>query len=133
MAYTWGFNAQFAIEFSRFEKDQQDAVLDFTDTFELYGLSDFSKYTGKITYSWKGVPVGSPEYVYAKANDLWHYHVGLPSYTQGPKYSTSDWVLHFQWRDRGDEIALVDLYRHYTSTGQFYVPGAKYLIPKSED
>lgn len=133
MAYTWAFNAQFALEFSRFQKDQQDAVLDFTDTFDAHGLSDFTKFPGKITNSWRGLPPGSPEFVYARANELWHYHIGLPVYTTGPKYSTSDWVLHFQWPGRGDHVNLVDLCYHYTSSGQFYMPGAKYLIPKSDE
>ncbi|OXJ01079.1 hypothetical protein CFB48_13545 [Burkholderia sp. AU33647] len=133
MAYIWGFNAQFAIEFARFKQDQQDAVIDFTDTFEKHGLSDFSKYPGKITYSWKGVPPGSSEFIYAKANDLWHYHVGLPTYTQWAKFATSDWVLHFQWPGQGDHINLVDLCYHYTSNGQFYMPSAKYLVPKSDE
>ncbi|WP_028211622.1 hypothetical protein [Paraburkholderia mimosarum] len=133
MVHTWSFNAQFAIEFSRFPQDQQDAVLDFTDAFEQHGLSDFSKFPGKITYSWKGVPPGSAEFIYAKANELWHYHIGLPTYTQGPKYSTSDWVLHFQWPKQGDHINLVDLCYHYTSGGLFYVPAAKYLAPNSPD
>ncbi|GAB2886083.1 hypothetical protein GCM10027093_21430 [Paraburkholderia jirisanensis] len=134
MAYTVRFNAQFAKEFANFPSDQQDAILDFTDTFEKYGLGDFTRYVGKITPSWNGVAVGGPQYTFAYTNDLWHYHIGLPKFNHvHGKYATSDWVLHFQWPSRGTTINLVDICYHYTSTGAFYVPGQKYLDPASSD
>ena len=53
---------------------------------------------------------------------------GIPVYNVvHGKYKTSDWVLHFQWPGQGDAINLVDVYAHYTSTGAFYLPDAKYL------
>lgn len=120
----------FAVEFANFPQDQQDAILDFTDIFEKHGLADFSKYPGKITYSWKGLQAGSAEFVYAQSNDLWHYHVGIPHYNHvHPKYATSDWVLHFQWQQQGTHVNLVDIFQHYTSTGKFYMPPPPYLKP----
>ncbi|MFM0162908.1 hypothetical protein PQR39_21150 [Paraburkholderia sediminicola] len=128
MAFTWEFSALFAKEFANFPTDQQDAVLDFTATFAAHGLADFTKYTGKITPTWNGATVGSAQHAYAKANDLWHYHLGLPhyNYVHG-KYATSDWVLHFQWPSKGSHIRLVDVCYHKMATGAFYVPGRKYL------
>jgi len=129
MTYTFGFKQQFATEFANFPADQQDKILDFTDTFEAHGLSDFTKYVGKITPSWKGVSPTSPAAQYAYANHLWHYHIGLPSYTTvHSKYSTSDWVLHFQWIDQGNHIDLVDLYAHYRRDGTFYLPPSNSLL-----
>ena len=124
MAFTLDFSAQFAKEFANFQKDQQDAVLDFTATYIAHGLADFTKYTGKITPTWNGVLVGSQQYNFAKSNDLWHYHIGLPHYSYvHPKYATSDWVLHFQWPSKGSHIRIVDMCYHTMSTGAFYVPG----------
>lgn len=128
MPYTYSFRTQFASEFKNFPPEQQDKVLDFTDTFELHGLLDFTKYVGKIAPSWSGSAT-SADQAFAKANDLWHYHIGLPTYVQiHPKYKTSDWVLHFQWVKQGDHIDIVDLYSHYKFDGTFYLPGAQSII-----
>jgi hypothetical protein len=129
MTYSYGFKKQFAIEFANFPTDQQDKVLDFADTFEISGLSDFTKYAGKISPSWSGLPKFHPSAVYAKANHLWHYHIGIPNYSVvHAKYMTSDWVLHFQWTNRGSHIDLVDLYSHYKNDGSFYLPSSNSLL-----
>jgi hypothetical protein len=127
--YTFGLKKQFAIEFERFPKDQQDKILDFTDIFEAEGLTDFSKYTGKITPSWAGDSTPAASKHYAFANDLWHYHIGIPHYASvHPKYMTSDWVLHFQWPNQGNHIDIVDVYSHYKSDGSFYLPPVSSLL-----
>lgn len=43
------------------------------------------------------------------------------------RYKTSDMVLHFQWKNKGNHISLVDMYDHYTSEGRFYLPSGHYL------
>jgi hypothetical protein len=119
---------KFSQEFENFPLDQQDSILDFTDIFEELGLSDFSKYDGKITPSWKNLEPDDPKYIYTRENHLWHYHVGIPEYKNVyDKYKTSDMVLHFQWFFKGDEINLVDMYYHYTNDGEFYLPPEAYL------
>jgi hypothetical protein len=124
MTYSTSFKKQFTIEFSRFPTDQQDKVLEFTETFEEHGLSDFNMYPGKISPSWGGNATPAAA-AFAQANDMWHYHVGVPSYTQvHGKYKTSDWVLHFQWINRGQHVDILDLYSHYRYDGSFYLPGA---------
>lgn len=130
--YTAFYSKQFSSEFENYPQDQQDKVLEFIHTYMTHGLNDFSKYEGKISPSWN-VPSSDPEYskkmLYARGNALWHYHVGLPAYTQipGVPYKTSDWVLHFQWHD-SFAITLVDMYRHYTHDGIFYMPRESYLV-----
>jgi len=127
MPFTYAFKKRFALEFVNFPVEQQDKILDFAATFEMYGLSDFSKYVGKITPSWAG-NADPAAYHFALQNELWHYHIGLPTYvTNHPKFKTSDWVLHFQWKNRGDHIDLLDVYSHYKSDGTFYLPGIDYL------
>lgn len=128
MTYTWKLSSQFQCEFSNFPVDQQDKIIEFTDVYETYGLSDFTKYEGKITSSWSGSDMSKSDYEFAKDNHLWHYHIGIPHYTQvHGKYKTSDWVLHFQWPNKGNIIALVDLYVHYKGDGSFYLPPKKNL------
>ncbi|TXR52051.1 hypothetical protein [Reinekea thalattae] len=122
------FSSKFTTEFECFPIDQQEKILSFAKTFQDNGLSDFSIYEGKVTPSWKGGTISDKNYQYALDNDLWHYHVGIPEYEKiHDKYKTSDWLLHFQWPNRGNEICLVDLYSHYTSGGEFYLPPETYL------
>lgn len=135
MNYTISYNDLFATEFANFPHDQQTAIVQFAYGFSQYGLSDFTKYTGKITPSWSGLTPSDPAYRYTYDNDLWHYHIGLPSYKSvHPKYKTSDILLHFQWpnwRTQGTHIDLVDIYNHYKSNGDFYIPPAQYLAKLS--
>jgi mRNA-degrading endonuclease RelE of RelBE toxin-antitoxin system len=126
--YTVKFRKQFAIEFQYYPDFQQDKILDFVETFEQHGLSDFSKYTGKISQSWSNLQPSNSDYRYAQKNHLWHYHIGIPKYEQlHSKYKTSDVVLHFQWHNKGNTICLVDIYSHYKIDGSFYLPSPDYL------
>lgn len=129
MPYTWGFKRAFAAQFANFPTDQQTKVLAFVATFQTFGLTDFTNYPGKITPSWKGVSMAHPNYSYARQNHLWHYHIGIPHYSQvHARYKTSDWVLHFQWVNQGAHIDIVDIYSHYLSDGTFYLPPSSTLI-----
>lgn len=128
--YTVARGAQFTWQFRNLPEDFQDAVITFTDIYEIYGLSDFNNYPGKIKYSWD-VPSDDPKYLekvmYARQNKLWHYHVGLPEYKQGNgNYKVSEWVLHFRW-DNDERITLLDLCEHNDSTGRFRLPPENYL------
>lgn len=126
--FTVSFNKLFAKAFAGFDDKAQDCVLDFVEQFERCGLADFSMFEGKISPSWSNLATDDPKFIYAKENDLWHYHVGLPEYTQRhDKYKTSDWVLHFQWKVGGKEIHIADMCYHYTREGEFYVPNENYL------
>lgn len=126
--FTVSFNKLFAKQFEQFDTKAQDCILDFVEQFERCGLDDFTNYEGKIAPSWSNLATDNPKYVYAKGNDLWHYHIGLPEYTQRhDKYKTSDWVLHFQWQPKGTELNLVDMCYHYTCDGEFYLPDESYL------
>lgn len=130
MKYTWGVRLKFSEELGRYPRDQQDRILDFIEVYEKHGLADFSKYPGKIAPSWSGLLASHPSYSYTRDNSLWHYHIGIPEYKQRhPTYLTSDYVLHFQWPDKGTHIDLVDTCYHRKSNGEFYLPPPDYLIP----
>lgn len=124
---------KFSFEFNNYPVNQQDKILDFTEIYEEHGLGDFSKYEGKISHSWKGLANTDPDYIYAKSNNLWHYHIGLPEYTQvHDQYKTSDIVLHFERPESDTEITLIDCYAHYTYNGSFYLPSQHYLSKKKD-
>lgn len=126
--FTVKFKTKFAQEFKNFPTAQQDKILDFIEIFQKVGLSDFTKYEGKISPSWASLNITDTNYHYAKQNHLWHYHIGIPIYEQRhSKYKTSDVVLHFQWQKNSTEIYLVDIYQHYTKAGNFYLPSKDYL------
>lgn len=128
MPYTWSFATTFAREFKNLPSPDSDKILDFIDIYEAHGLSDFSLYIGKLAPSWSGNFISATDYNYAQEHSLWHYHVGIPEYESNhPKYQTSEYLLHFQWPDRGNHITIVDLYSHYTSSDEFYFPPTSYL------
>lgn len=129
MSYTWEFGKQFAVEFNNYPENQQDKILDFTDIYEENGLSDFSKFQGKISPSWRGIDKTNPIYDFTYSNSLWHYHVGLPDYIKSKynSYLTSDMILHFQWKNNSNHIRVLDITWHYKRNGEFWLPNSDYL------
>ena len=129
MSYTWEFGKKFAVEFKNYPENQQDKILDFTDIYEENGLSDFSKFQGKIAPSWRGIEKTHPIYDFTYSNSLWHYHVGLPEYIKSKynNYLTSDMILHFQWKNNSNHIRVLDITWHYKANGLFWLPTSEYL------
>lgn len=129
MSYTWEFGKKFAVEFKNYPENQQDKILDFTDIYEENGLSDFSKFQGKIAPSWRGIDKTHPIYDFTYSNSLWHYHVGLPEYIKSKynNYLTSDMILHFQWKNNSNHIRVLDITWHYKRNGEFWLPHSDYL------
>lgn len=128
MTYTVSFTVQFAREFQVFPVYQQTAITSFITTYQAHGLDNQTKFQGRVSPSWHNLPPNHPDYQYAYANDLWHYHLGLPEYNGSQQWGrVSDWLLHFQWKERGPHISLVDVYHHYRSDGTFYLPPATSL------
>ena len=129
MSYTWEFGKKFAVEFKNYPENQQDKILEFTDIYEENGLSDFSKFQGKIAPSWRGIDKTHPIYDFTYSNSLWHYHVGLPEYIKSKynNYLTSDMILHFQWKNNSNHIRVLDITWHYKRNGEFWLPNSDYL------
>ena len=129
MSYTWEFGKKFAVEFNNYPENQQDKILYFTDIYEENGLSDFSKFQGKIAPSWRGIDKTHPIYDFTYSNSLWHYHVGLPEYIKSKynNYLTSDMILHFQWKNNINHIRILDITWHYKANGLFWLPKSNYL------
>jgi len=128
------YGDKFITEFQNFPKDLQDAILDFTALVEEHGLGSHTKdqgiYKGKISPSWRNLDQTDPDYIYTRANSLWHYHIGIPAYTPSKygDYYTSDMVLHFVWKKDETKILIVDCTDHYNSHGKFWLPRSAYLL-----
>tara|TARA_R110000751_G_C13575176_1_gene459133 strand:+ start:245 stop:622 length:378 start_codon:yes stop_codon:yes gene_type:complete len=57
-------------------------------------------------------PLFASKMALVKKYNLWHYHIGIPFYTDSPsgEYKTSEYILHYMKRD--DSIEIVYLGRH---------------------
>ncbi|KWV73389.1 hypothetical protein PFL603g_03499 [Pseudomonas fluorescens] len=105
--------------------------LDLIDAFwehcESYGLNGWE---GKIKPSWL-VPYEyadrSVRIKHAKLNNLWHAHIGFPTWkpSRNPdqSYKVSDWVVHFVNRESDGYIRLVD----YGFHNPFHLPSSREL------
>lgn len=126
--HRWSYSQAFLDMMPYFTPDEKARVADFIVTYQDHGLNDFKHYKGKITRTGSG-DCTQEEREYGLKHNLWHYHVGIPSYVPTPhgKYMTSRDVLHFQWFQAENRIRLVDMYRHYLLDGKFYVPPERAL------
>ncbi|MET3459797.1 hypothetical protein [Variovorax atrisoli] len=129
MTFTVGFSAVWLREWANYLPAQQTAVAGFLAIYKAHGLSDQTRYPGRIGNSWHGLPINDPQYVHAQNNHLYHYHIGYPRYAGGqlgpPAWGqTSEDLLHFQWI--GNHIKLVELSAHQVM-GKFYIPTSQSL------
>lgn len=121
------FSQYFDKIFKNLPIKDQDLILDFQEIYEQHGLSDFTKFKGKIAPSWKGLNLSDSNYHYTKNNHLWHFHVGIPNYKYSKynDYLTSDYILHFQ-KFNNNDIHIVDYSAHYV-LNVFYLPPSENL------
>lgn len=120
MTFTVGFGPQWRKEWPNYQPDQRYQVGLFIQTFQTHGL-DQTKFQGRISPSWMNQAKGSPAYNYTTSHWLWHYHIGLPTYTPAAGGDVSDWLLHFQWVYQSKHLDLIELSQHYVA-GKFYLP-----------
>jgi len=109
-----------SVHFSQRYDSLPDRDLDHIDAFwdhcEKNGLAGWK---GKIKPSWV-VPDHYPDKAereaHAKLNQLWHAHIGIPSWKPSKnalaQYQTSDWVLHFRYNPKEGWIMLCDYGDH---------------------
>jgi hypothetical protein len=127
MTFTVGFGQQFLKEWPQFDADQKARVSEFVALVQKHGLVQ-AHLPGKLTPSWIGA--GQPNFQYAQQHSLWHYHLGYPSWTKHAHAPwTSDWVIHFQHLAGSSHVDVLDLYTHYDSKGNFYLPRSPHLTP----
>ena len=127
MTFTVDFGQQFSKEWKQYDSAQKTAVGNFASIVIAHGL-DQTKLPGKLSASWMNA--NHADHAYAMQHSLWHYHVGYPTYRVNPNGPmTSEWLVHFQHLDKSTHITVVDLYQHYTSNGNFYLPRAPHVGP----
>ncbi|KPY30478.1 hypothetical protein [Pseudomonas syringae] len=109
-----------SIHFSNRYDGLPDRDLDHIDAFwdhcEKHGLGGWK---GKVKPSWI-VPSHYPDrearVAHAKSNNLWHAHIGIPTWKPSKNtdasYQVSDWVLHFQYNPSENWIKLCDYGDH---------------------
>ncbi|MFW2177973.1 MULTISPECIES: hypothetical protein [unclassified Moraxella] len=105
------FGQVFLQHFQNFPKSDQLKIKEFVNHVKSLG---FEGLTGRNKSS-DNVPTDNPDWskivAYAQKNQLWHYHIGIPSYVRSEKGDmTSEYVLHYVKGD--DYIKLVDLSAH---------------------
>lgn len=110
-------------EMRNFPKQDVDFIFDFINAVQQGG---FSTLKGRNKSS-SDVPKNDPNWLskvrYAQEHNLWHYHIGIPSYrlsTNGDY--VSKYVLHYVMN--GDEIRIVA----YDEHPPFRLPNLSYII-----
>ena len=100
-------------------KSEQQLILNFMFKVNKKGLFNYNNddFPGKLAKSWSGVKPDNLNHIYAKENNLWHYHIGHTQYVKGDKdFMTSEWIVHFIWNRfdhlKNHEIKLVDYTPH---------------------
>lgn len=105
----------FVLKYNGLPQDQKRLIQLFISHYRDRGLDGW---IGKVAKS-DNVPENDPERAMkiwrAKRYNMWHAHVGYPTWTDGQnqwiQYKTSDWVVHFKkMSDR--HIALLDYDHH---------------------
>lgn len=103
---------EFARVFSNFPVGDQDKILDFIEHVEVHG---FDGLEGKNVSS-TNVDKDDPQFILkvqkARQYNLFHYHIGIPSYRVSPNgYKTSEYVIHYR-KISVNEIKIVDMSSH---------------------
>lgn len=101
----------FALHLPNFPKADRLKIAEFVYHVQQFG---FDGLQGRNKSS-DNVPKDNPNWskivAYAQQHQLWHYHIGIPSYTLSDNGDmTSEYVLHYVKGD--DFIKIVDLSDH---------------------
>lgn len=111
--------------------EQVKIIVDVIKKFGKYGPRNKTFLPGKLVESYSGLSTNHPDYTFARDNNLWHYHCGLPIYVDRGKYKTSDVLIHFQWDSTSTDdsvyskLTFLDIFSHYDENGNFYLPRDK--------
>lgn len=119
-------SVHFAQVYATLPANDSDPIDKFIDHVENNGLVGLP---GRLKYSWD-IPsddgLWQTKFQYAKSNNLWHYHIGLPSYDQTKPVGdqTSEWVLHLIRHPCGFRTTIV----HWDKHPPFKLPEPHHLL-----
>ncbi|MFW2178182.1 MULTISPECIES: hypothetical protein [unclassified Moraxella] len=115
---------QFREELRHFPTADQEKIANFIEHVQLHGLNQLEGRNKKSD----NVPKDNPNWLskvkFAQQYNLWHYHIGIPSYDVNTVFGdrTSEYILHYVLYD--DMIKIVDFSDH----PPFKLPSESYLI-----
>lgn len=117
------YGEKFRQHLKNFPKSDQLKIKEFVEHVQQFG---FEGLQGRNKPS-DDVPTDNPHWgeivTYAQEHQLWHFHIGIPSYTTSEQGDlTSEYVLHYVKGD--DFIKIVDLSDH----PPLKLPSLDYLI-----
>lgn len=116
------FGTLFQQHFNNFPKTDKLVIANFiyhVQKFGFDGLKGRNKSSDDVP---KDNPNWAKEVKHAQTHKLWHYHIGIPSYTQSDKGDfTSEYILHYILEQ--DFIVIVDMSSH----PPFVLPTGDYL------
>lgn len=105
------FSPLFKQYLKNFPKQDQIKIGEFVEHLQKFG---FTGLQGRNKSS-DNVPTDDPNWAkkvrFAQQHSLWHYHIGIPSYTQTVAGElTSEYILHY--RLLADKIVIVGMSAH---------------------
>ena len=95
-----------------FSEQDRKKIFNFASHVQQYGLVSLQGKNKRSDGFSNDDPQFAQKMALVKEYNLWHYHIGIPSYQNSlvGEYKTSEYVLHYV---RGDNhIKIVDLSRH---------------------
>ncbi len=116
------FGELFAKHYAQFPTTDKKKIFEFVEHIEHKGFDGLKGRNKPST----DVPRNDPDWLtkvqYARQNNLWHYHIGIPSYEQSEQGDmVSEYILHYVKGD--NEIKIVDMSYH----PPFELPSEDYL------
>ena len=110
--------------YPNFSRSDKQIIFQFTTHLQEHGFFGLSGRNKPSTDVHRDDPYFLNKLNYAKDNNLWHYHIGIPYYDETNNHGdwTSEWVLHYQVIT-DTEIKIVDLGDH----PPFKLPKPEYL------
>lgn len=114
---------EFAKQLKNYPREDKTKIHEFIIHVQQYGFEGLKGRNKPSHYVDRNDPSFAAKVRYAIDNDLHHYHIGIPNYTQSPTGDmTSEYILHYV-RVNDNEIRIVDMDRH----PPFKMPSEKYL------
>lgn len=95
-----------------FSEQDRQKILDFAIHVQQNGLDLLPGKNKRSDGFSNDDPQFANKMALVKKYNLWHYHIGIPSYKDSllGDYKTSEYILHYA--RRADSIEIVDLGRH---------------------
>lgn len=118
------FGDEFTKQFKNFPESDQRKIYEFVTHVQKHGFNGLKGRNKPSHNVDKNDSNFAAKVRYAIDNDLHHYHIGIPEYTQSPTGDmTSEYILHYV-RVNDNEIRIVDMDSH----PPFKMPSEKYLV-----